>query len=71
MALNYAVVEFDTDNSIDVVNINEIVDCCDIFLKEGTVVKVCYKKKGSGAGSTVYSGKIVSFHGEYQKLINS
>lgn len=36
MALNYAVVEFDTDNSIDVVNINEIVDCCDIFLKEGT-----------------------------------
>lgn len=51
MALNYAVVEFYTDNSIDVVNINEIVDCCDIFLKEGTVVKVCYKKKGSGAGS--------------------
>lgn len=60
--MSFAVVEFDFDNSVDVVETSQIVGKED--LQCGGTVSVCYKSKNKKGSAESYTGIILSLHGK-------
>jgi hypothetical protein len=61
--MQFAIVEFDSDGSVDVVDSSKIL--CDKPLECGSSVIVPYKTK---KGSDSYRGTVLSLHGKYYDL---